>query len=153
TKYELGDDFRGIWGLFGVFDYLSPQVFRVSTTALSLGTVAQWWLTRRIALQGTVLGGVGFGAAGTVGDRAERDYHYGIIPEALVGLRAIFGERLMVDATGQQYYVAGKGAGGGISTSDIGGEISTSANLGFTVGGSRPHGIGCQYLPSTRDQI
>src|SRR5438132_1588322 len=151
TSYELGEDYRGLWGLFGSFDYLSPQVFRVSTTALSLGTVAQWWLTRRIALQGTVLGGVGFGAAGTVGDRAERDYHYGIIPEALVGLRAIFGERLMVDATGQQYYVAGKGAGGGISTSDIGGEIITRVNLGFTVRVYGPHGIGVQYLLSTRD--
>jgi hypothetical protein len=65
---------RSWWGRFGIFDYLSPQIFRVSTTALSLGTVGQWWLTRRIALQGAVLGGVGFGAAGTVGDQAERDY-------------------------------------------------------------------------------
>jgi hypothetical protein len=151
TSYELGDAYRGLWGLFGSFDYLSPQVFRVSTTALSLGTVAQWCLTRRIALQGAVFGGVGFGAAGTVGDRAERDYHYGVIPEALVGLRAIFGERLMIDATGHQYYVAGKGAGGGISTSDIGGEIISRLNLGFTVRVYGPHGIGVQYLLSTRD--
>jgi uncharacterized protein DUF3943 len=151
TKYELGEDYRGIWGLFGIFDYLSPQVFRVSTTALALGTVGQWWLTRSLALQGAVLGGVGFGAAGTVGDQAERDYHYGIIPEVLVGLRAIFGERVMIDATGRQYYVAGKGAGGGISTSDIGGEIISRVNLGFTVRVWGPHGIGVQYLLSTRD--
>jgi len=25
TSYELGDDYRGIWGLFGIFDYRSPQ--------------------------------------------------------------------------------------------------------------------------------
>jgi Domain of unknown function (DUF3943) len=151
TNYELGDAYRGIWGLFGIFDYLSPQIFRVSTTALSLGTVNQWWLTRRIALQGTVLGGVGFGAAGTVGDQAERDYHYGVVPQVLVGLRAIFGERLMVDATGRQYYVAGKGTGGGISTSDFGGEIISRLYLGFTVRVYGPHGIGVQYLISTRD--
>src|SRR5438067_1508125 len=151
TSYELGDDYRGIWGLFGIFDYLSPQVFRLSTTALGLGTVGQWWLSRAVALQGPVLGGVGFGAAGTVGDQAERDYHYGIIPEVLLGLRAIFGERVMIDATGRQYYVPGKGAGGGISTSDIGGEIISRVNLGFTVRVWGPHGIGVQYLRSTRD--
>ena len=94
---------------------------------------------------------LGFGAAGTVGDQAERDYHYGIIPEVLLGLRAIFGERVMIDATGRQYYVAGKGAGGGISTSDIGGEIISRVNLGFTVRVWGPHGIGVQYLRSTRD--
>ncbi len=151
TSYELGDDVRGLWGLFGIYDYLSPQIFRVSTTALSLGTVNQWWLTKRIALQATVLGGVGFGAAGTVGDQAERDYQYGVIPQALVGLRAIFGERLMVDATGRQYYIAGKNAGSGIATSDIGGEIISRLNLGFTVRVYGPHGIGIQYLLSTRD--
>src|SRR5512143_3010837 len=30
-KYEAGDDFRGVWGLYGSFDYISPQVFRVSS--------------------------------------------------------------------------------------------------------------------------
>ena len=151
TGYELGEDYRGIFGLFGIFDYLSPQVFRVSTTALALGTVGQWWLTRRIALQGTLLGGVGFGAAGTVGDRAERDYHYGVIPQVTLGLRAIFGERLMVDASTREYFVAGKGAGGGVSTSHIGSELINRLYLGFTVRVYGPHGIGIQYLRSTRD--
>jgi hypothetical protein len=62
--YEWGEDYRGVWGLFGGFDYLSPQIFRLSSTDVSLGTVAQWWLTRTVALQGTALAGVGFGAAG-----------------------------------------------------------------------------------------
>ena len=39
--YASGDTTRGIWGLFGSYDYISPQVFRVSSTALSLGTVWQ----------------------------------------------------------------------------------------------------------------
>jgi hypothetical protein len=69
----------------------------------------------------------------------------------LVGLRAIFGERLMVDATGRQYYVAGKGTGGGIGTSDFGGEIISRLYLGFTVRVYGRHGIGVQYLISTRD--
>jgi hypothetical protein len=69
TKYEAGDDYRGVWGLFGGYEYLSPQIFRLATTSFSLGTVAQWWLTRGLALQGAALGGAGFGAAGTVGDQ------------------------------------------------------------------------------------
>jgi hypothetical protein len=63
----------------------------------------------------------------------------------------IFGERLMIDATGRQYYVAGKSAGGGINTSDVGGEIISRVNLAFTVRVYGPHGIGVQYLLSTRD--
>ena len=38
-RYEWGDDYRGVWGLFGSYDYLSPQIFRVAGTAVSLGTV------------------------------------------------------------------------------------------------------------------
>jgi len=96
-RYALGETFRGVWGVFGNFDYFSPQIFRVSETAASVGTVFQWWLSRQVALQGTVLGGLGLGAAGTVGDRAERDYHYGLAPMALLGLRLIFGDRAMLE--------------------------------------------------------
>jgi len=151
AKYEVGDDYRGVWGLVGSYDYLSPQIFRVSTTALSLGTVAQWWFSPAVALQGTALGGVGFGAAGTVADRAERDYHYGVIPQVLAGLRLIFGDRAMLEATGRQFYVAGTGSGGGISTNDFSGEIINRGSVGFTVRVYGPHAIGVQYLVSKRD--
>ena len=51
--YDAGDDYRGVWGLYGSYDYISPQAYRISTTALSLGTTAQQWLSanRRIAGQ------------------------------------------------------------------------------------------------------
>lgn len=151
ASYEAGDDYRGVWGLFGSFDYLSPQIFRVSTTAISVGTVAQWWLSRAVALQGTALGGLGFGAAGTVGDRAERDYHYGLVPQVLLGLRLIFAERAMLEATGREYFVAGTGSGGGVSTSDLGGETIARGNVGLTVRIYGPHAIGLQYVVSSRD--
>ena len=151
ARYALGDDYRGVWGLFGSYDYLSPQIFRVSTTAISVGTVAQWWLSRSVALQGTALGGLGFGAAGTVADRAERDYHYGLVPQTLLGLRLIVGERAMLEATGRGYFVAGTGSGGGVSTSEIGGEIIARGNVGLTVRVYGPHAIGVQYLVSSRD--
>ena len=50
TRYEIGDDYRGVWGLFGGYDYLSPQIFRISTTNLGLGTIGQWWLSRNVAV-------------------------------------------------------------------------------------------------------
>lgn len=55
--YASGDATRGVWGLFGNYDYISPQVFRVSSTALSLGTTWQSWLAPAVALQGTALAG------------------------------------------------------------------------------------------------
>ncbi len=45
TKYSVGDAYRGVWGLYGSYDYISPAIFRVSSTALSVGTTAQWWLS------------------------------------------------------------------------------------------------------------
>src|SRR5262249_12250777 len=90
-SYAWGPDYRGVWGLFGGYEYISPQAFRIATTVVSLGSVSQWWLSRTIALQTTGQVGVGFGASGTVADRAERDYHYGVIPEAVLGMRLIFG--------------------------------------------------------------
>ena len=152
TGYDAGDSGRGLWGLFGSYDYLSPQLFRVSTAALSLGTVAQWWLSRVVALQGTALGGVGFGAAGTVADRAERDYHFGVVPQLVLGSRLILGDRAMLEVLGRGFFVAaGSGREGGVSTSNIGGEIIGRVNAGFSVRVWGPHALGIQYAVSTRD--
>ena len=145
-KYAWGDDHRGVWGFFGGYDYLSPQVFRVATTNLSVGSVAQWWLSRSVALQGTLLTGVGFGAAGTVADEDERDYHYGVIPQLNVGLRLIFGERAVLETSGRQYYV------GGLNRNDrLGQEVINRINIGATVRVFGPHALGIQWLFSTRD--
>jgi len=150
-SYGLGESYRGVWGLFGSYDYLSPRIFRISTTALSLGTVAQWWLTRRIALQGSAMAGVGFGASGTVDDRDERDYRYGVVPQTQLGLRLIFGDRAMLEGTARQYYVAGIGSGAGIQSERFGQEIIGRGSVGLTVRIWGPHALGLQYLVSKRD--
>jgi len=150
-RHEVGDDYRGLWGLFGGYEYLSPQVFRVATTNLALGTVAQMWLTRTLALQGTALAGVGFGAAGTVGDRAERDYHYGVIPEALLGVRVILSDLAMLEAHGRQYHVLGTGSEQGVNTSTFGRELIHRANVGLTVRVYGPHALSVNYVVSSRD--
>lgn len=149
--YGGGERYRGVWGLFGSYDYLSPQIFRVSTTAVSVGTVAQWWLARQVALQGTALAGLGFGASGTVDDRDERDYHYGVAPQTLLALRLIFGDRVMLEATGRQFFVAGVGSGQGSTSERFGQETVSRAGVGLTVRLFGPHAIGLQYLASRRE--
>jgi hypothetical protein len=146
NKYEAGDSYRGVWGLYAGYDYISPQIFRVSSTAASLGTTFQWWLAKAVALQGTVLGGVGYGAAGNIAGSGERDYHYGIAPQGLLALRLILGDRAMLDATGRGYYISGLD-----STERGGSETILRLNGGLTVRLYGRHALGIQYLASSRD--
>jgi len=151
TKYEVGDDYRGVWGLFGGYEYLSPQIFRIATTNLALGTVAQWWLTRTLALQGTALAGAGFGAAGTVGDKDERDYRYGVTPEVLLNLRLIASDLAMLEAAARQYWVVGVGAGGSPLAERFGHEVINRASAALTVRVYGPHALSIGYTATTRD--
>ncbi|UFS68779.1 DUF3943 domain-containing protein [Geomonas sp. RF6] len=146
-RYELGNDYRGIWGLYGSYDYISPELFRVSTMALSLGSTAQYWVAPGIALQGSVLAGVGFGAAGqTPTVSGERDYHYGVTPLASASLRLIFGDRTLCYLSGNEYYVSGTG-----SDDSEGSELIFRGNIGFTVRVYKRHGFGLQYVFSSRE--
>ena len=145
-KYEAGDDFRGVWGLYGSFDYISPQIFRVSSTALSLGTTGQWWLTRAIALQGSALGGIGYGAGGIVHSIEERDYHYGGTAQGLLAARLIFGDKAMLDMRAREYFISGLGA-----TQTDGSERIFRGIASFTVSVYKRHALGIQYIMSRRD--
>ena len=89
--YEGGETYRGVWGLYGLYDYSAPNIFRVSNTAGAFGTTAQWWLGKQVALQGTALAGVGYAGGGVIrgaGVTAPsplgeglRNYHYGLAPD------------------------------------------------------------------------
>ena len=59
---------------------------------------------------GTALAGAGYAAVGTTHSTADNDYHYGVAPQALVGLRLIFGDRASLDLTGREYFVSKVGA-------------------------------------------
>jgi hypothetical protein len=146
TSYASGESTRGIWGLYGSYDYIVPQVFRVSTTALSLGTTWQTWLSQDVALQGTALGGAGYGAAGSIKRTGERDYHYGATPQALLSLRLILGDRAMVDVTGREYYVTGL-----LSEEPQGRENIVRADGSFTLRIFDRHGIAIRYVVSHRE--
>ena len=144
--YEAGKDYRGIWGLYGGYDYISPHVFRVSSTSVSLGSTFQWWLSRAVALQGSALGGIGYAAAGNIDKIGDRDYHYGVAPQGLLALRLILSDRAMFDLTERAYYVTGVGG------SEPGGrEVINRVNTGFTFRIYGRHAIGLQYVASIRD--
>jgi hypothetical protein len=144
--YELGPDYRGIYGLYGNYDYIAPQTFRVSSTGLSLGTTGQWWASKAIALQGTALVGAGYAAVGTTHSVADNDYHYGVAPQALLALRVIFADRVSLDVTGREYFVSRVAAANRGGHDNI---VRTDASLTFRV--YRQHAISLKYLLNRRD--
>jgi hypothetical protein len=146
TDYEAGQHYRGIWGLYGSYDYLSPQFFRVSSTALSLGTTGQLWLTDKTALQGTAMLGVGYAAVGTLAGVGERDYHYGVAPQALLAMRYIYGDQASVDLTAREYFVTRVKA-----TDRAGHDNIVRVDAGFTWRVHRQHAFSIKYLYNRRD--
>ena len=145
NTYEAGNSYRGVWGLYGGYDYISRDIFRISSTSASFGTTFQWWLSQEVALQGSVLGGIGYAAAGAIEGSGERDYHYGVAPQGLLAMRLIFGDRAMLDFTGQEYYVSSMGA------TDSGTENIVRLNVGLTVRIYGRHALGIRYSTSSLD--
>ncbi|OGA15560.1 MAG: hypothetical protein A3H32_07275 [Betaproteobacteria bacterium RIFCSPLOWO2_02_FULL_63_19] len=143
--YEPRGNVRGVWGIYGSYDYIAPQTYRISTTALSIGTTAQAWLTKDIAVQGTALAGMGYAAVSTLHGAGEGDYHYGVTPQALLALRLIFGNKASLDVTGREYFVTGAG---GVTP---GHDNIVRIDLAFTWRVQGPHAISIRYLGNRRD--
>jgi hypothetical protein len=144
--YKAGNKYRGIWGLYGSYDYISPQTFRISSTALSLGTTGQWNASDAVAVQGTAMAGLGYAAVGTVNGIGERDYHYGVAPQALLSLRVIFGDRSSLDITARDYFVSRIGGAG------LGGHDNIArADIAYTWRIQKQHAVTVKYLWNRRD--
>ena len=144
--YRLGARYRGVWGLYGGYDYIAPQTYRVSSTALSLGTTAEWRLSEIVSLQGTLLGGVGYAAVGTVNATTDSEYHYGLAPQALLALRMIFGDRVSFDITGREYFVSK------VAAADTGGHDNIIRfDAALTLRLYRQQAVAVRYLHNRRD--
>jgi hypothetical protein len=144
--YRLGPRYRGVWGLYGGYDYIAPQTYRVSSTALSLGTTAEWRLSEIVSLQGTLLGGVGYAAVGTVNATTDSEYHYGLAPQALLALRMIFGDRVSFDITGREYFVSK------VAAADTGGHDNIIRfDAALTLRLYRQQAVAVRYLHNRRD--
>jgi len=147
SAYDWDTEWRGVWGLYGVYDYFTPEVFSVSSTALALGTTAQWSISEDVVLQSDLLAGAGYAAAGTLADvQEDRDYRAGFTPIAQIGLRLIFGTRVMLDISGREYHVTGTSSTGASGAEDI---LRGEAVLLWRV--YEHHAIGLQFVASSRD--
>jgi hypothetical protein len=143
--YGIGRDFRGIAGIYGGYEYLAPQLYHVSSTSVSLGSTAQWWLSRSLALQGSLLGGVAYAAASsTIRDIDSSEYHYGTAPRAAMSLRLIAGDRASLDFAGR-YLSLGR-----IAERDTGRDSVSRLESAFTWRLFGHHAIGIQYVWSHR---
>lgn len=147
TDYDVGSSSRGIYGLYGSYDYFAPELFRVSTTALSLGTTNEWRISPLVSLQGNILGGAGFGTGGSIAaTQGGRDYHYGTVPQGFAGLRLLLAQRFSVNASARGYYVAGPGSDDGDARERI-----TRTSIGATMRLRGPHSISVDFISSKRD--
>jgi len=144
--YELGPDYRGVFGVYGTYDYIAPQTYRVSSTGLSLGTTGQWWATESIALQGSALLGGGYAAVGATHSTSDIDYNYGLAPEALVSLRLIYANRVSIDVTGREYFVSRVAAAARGGHDNI---VRLDAGVTYRIYGR--HAITVRYLGNRRD--
>lgn len=147
-SYEVGPDYRGVWGLYGSYDYISPQTFRVSATGLSLGSTGHLWLTHDLSLQGTGTLGVGYTAVGTAHGTAstDRNYNYGVTPQALLALRLTHSDKAALDITGREYFVSRVASGTNGGHDNI---VRLDAALTWRV--YKQHAVSIRYLGNRRD--
>jgi hypothetical protein len=146
--YQAGANYRGVWGLYGSYDYISPQIFRISSTALSLGTTGQW-RGGDVVVQGTAMAGLGYAAVGTlksISAALDRDYHYGVAPQALLAGRVIFGDRSSLDITLREYFVSDVAANARKGRDHI-----ARADIGYTWRVKDQHAFTVKYLWNRRD--
>jgi hypothetical protein len=136
---------QGVWGLYGTYDYVAPQIFRVSSVALSLGNTAQRRVGDSSAIQSTILAGVGYGTAGGLGSVDDNDYHYGLTPQVLGTVRFVAGRRAALDLTVRDYYVSRY-----VSTRPAESENIARADALFSVRLASHHAASVRYIWTQR---
>jgi hypothetical protein len=125
---------------------MAPQIFRLASTALSLGTTAEWRLSDSLALQGTALLGVGYATVSTFrGIADERANQYGVAPQTLLALRLIAGDRASLDLTAHEYFVSDV-SGSGAGHDNV---VRADASLTWRIHGQ--HAVSLRYQLSRRD--
>ncbi len=147
TDYRIGKTYRGIWGLYGSYNYLAPQVFRLASTALSLGTTAEWRLSDSVALQGSGLLGVGYATVSTIGGiENERANNYGVAPQAATALRLIMGDRASLDLSAREFFISDVTSGNRDGHDNV---VRADASLTWRI--YRQHAVSVKYQLSRRD--
>jgi hypothetical protein len=135
----------GIWGLYGSYDYFAPDDFQFSSTAVSFGTTLQASISESLVVQSSALVGGGYAAAQSFARTDDRDYHYGVAPQALANLRVIAGRRAALDVTAREYFIS---AVGGLGTGQRDLIFVGDASLAFRLFGR--HALGLTYQLAQR---
>lgn len=96
----------GLWGLFASYDVISVPIFKASGFGLGPGVSlrGRWgWFE----LHGTALAEVLPWAGGGSHEKLyERDYHYGPGVEGILDVRALFGNRVILDVAIREFLVS-----------------------------------------------
>jgi len=145
APYAAGGALRGIVGLYGSYDYLAPQLFRVASTGLSLGTNAQWRLADVLTVQGHASAGVGYTSTGTIRASTSGQYNYGFAPQAMAMVRLIGGDKVSLDATAREFF------DGKLTSPETGGTdrvFRGDASLSYRF--ARHHAVALKYITSRR---
>jgi hypothetical protein len=114
---EPGDRPLGLWGLFTSYDVVSVPLFKATGFGVGPGVslVRRWG---SFELQGTaVVEFLPWAGGGSVEKLYQRDYHYGPGAKALLDVRALFGDRVILDLGAREYWVSGVYATG--SSEDV----------------------------------
>lgn len=146
APYGAGRALRGVAGIYGSYDYLAPQLFRVASTAVSLGSNAQWRASDNIVLQGHASAGIGYTSTGTIQARSDHQWHYGYAPQAMLSLRAVLGDKLLFDVTSQEFF------DGKLTSREASGNdrvFRGDASLTYRI--YRNHAVALKYITSRRD--
>ena len=146
SAYSAGERYRGIWGIYGSFDYLAPQVFRLSSSALSLGSTGQLRISPSLAMQGHASAGIGYTAMGTVRSSVPRDDRYGLAPQMLLALRMVLGNDASLDLVARKYL-----AGNLIRSSSDATDRVFRGEASITMRVKRNHLVSLKYITSRRD--
>lgn len=125
---------------------MAPQVFHLSSTALSLGSTGQWQVSPSLALQGHASAGVGYTAMGTVRSSAPRDDRYGLATQVLLALRMVLGNDASLELSARKYFAGNLDRSGGDATDRVfRGEASVTMRV------HRNHLVSLKYITSRRD--
>jgi hypothetical protein len=145
TDYGEGRN-RGFYGLFGTYDYLTPPVYRVSSSALGFGTTGQRLLGQDFALSGSAILSIGFGAGGRLEENSgNRDYHFGAQGVAYLAGRLHYRDLAMLELGARQYYTSGK-----VSPEPSTWEEASYAHAGLTWRVVGPHALGVEWTGARR---
>lgn len=91
--------------------------------------------------------GVGYAAVGSIhANASDLEYHYGLAPQALVALRAIFGDRASLDLRAREYFVSRIAA-----DSQGGRDNFVRLDAALTMRVNRRHAVSLKYLGNRRD--